>query len=308
MIRIAHLSDVHLNAVPAPELTQLLSKRMIGYVNWRRNRAHLMTSASLDRLVADMKAQQPDHIVVTGDLTNVALPGEFANATAWLQSLGDGDRVTAIPGNHDAYVPRADRIYRRLWAPWMSDHRIREDPGDATEDAVAHFPFLREFGQIAMIGVSTAVPSAPFMATGRIGRRQSENVRKLLQEAGEEGFFRIVLIHHPPKLIDFRRAHRRLTDARRLRAAVRSDGAELVLHGHDHIQSMTAIEGPTAPVPVVGVPAAGGPATDGPKAGGYALHDIEQTADGYALTVTQRGYDAEGEIVDKVKSGFSLTR
>lgn len=301
MIRIAHLSDVHLNAVPAPHLVQLLSKRAIGYINWRRNRAHAMTSESLDTLVADMKAQAPDHIAVTGDLTNVALPGEFENAAAWLQSLGNGNTVTTIPGNHDAYVPRADRIYCRLWAQWMSDDR-RPD-ADKVE-----FPFLRRFGQIALIGLSTAVPTMPFMATGRVGSKQTSAAKELLQETGKEGLFRIILIHHPPKLLDRRRPHRRLTDGRRLRRMIRSAGAELILHGHDHVPSMTAIEGPSYPVPVIGVPSASGPPTGGPKSGGYALHDIEPADNGYTLTVTQRGYGTDGAIIDKAKTEFSLTR
>ncbi len=301
MIRIAHLSDVHLNAVPAPELLQLLSKRAIGYINWRRNRSHAMTSESLDRLVADMEAAEPDHVAVTGDLTNIALPGEFENAAAWLESLGDGDHVTAIPGNHDAYVPFADRIYCRLWAKWMSDDRF-------PDRVPVTFPFLRRIGRIALLGISTAVPTMPFMATGRVGSRQTSALKDLLEETGKEGLFRIVLIHHPPKLLDYRRAHRRLTDGRRLRAMIRKAGAELILHGHDHVPTMTAIQGPVYPIPVVGVPAASGPTTGGPKSGGYALHDIAPAGDGYTLTVTQRGYDAEGTIVDKAKTEFSLTR
>ena len=85
-------------------------------------------------------------------------------------------------------------------------------------------------------------------------------------------------------------------------------GAELILHGHDHVPSMTAIQGPAYPIPVVGVPAASGPTTGGPKSGGYALHDIAPAGDGYTLTVTQRGYDAGGAIVDKARTEFSLTR
>ena len=198
-------------------------------------------------------------------------------------------------------MPFADQIYRRMWAPFMSDDR-------SPEADVAHFPFLRQYGRIALIGISTAVATIPFIATGRIGRRQLSAVRKLLEETGEKGFFRIVLIHHPPKLIDIRRTHRHLTDARRLRAVIRETGAELVLHGHDHLQSLTAIDGPSSPVPVVGVPSASNPPVDGPKSGGYALHDIEAVENGYTLTVTQRGYDAEGRIVDKARSEFSLNR
>ena len=300
MIRIAHLSDVHLGGMPEPRPAQLMSKRILGYVNWRRSRARLMTAGHLEAVLADMGAQAPDHIVVTGDLTNIALPGEFENAGRWLQDLGDGRTVTAIPGNHDAYVPRADRLYCELWAPWMSD--------DRTPDAgTARFPFLRTFGRVALIGVSTAVPTMPFMATGRIGRKQLADLKTLLQQTGNDGFFRIVLIHHPPRLSDYRRFFKRLTDGPQFRNIIREAGAGLILHGHDHTAAVTSVEGPVGPVPVVGVPSASGPPAAGPKAGGFALHDIEPVEGDYALTVIERGFDAAGAIVEKARRNFTLS-
>jgi 3',5'-cyclic AMP phosphodiesterase CpdA len=301
MFRLGHISDVHLAPVPTPRRRQLMSKRIIGYSNWRKNREKAMTSESLDRLVADMRAQKPDHIAVTGDLTNIALREEFENAQRWLEALGTPDRVTAIPGNHDAYVPGAHLRYAALWAPWMAgDEAARAD--------TSLFPFLRRKGHVALIGVSSAVASAPFMATGRVGRGQTERLTAVLAQAGGEGLFRIVLIHHPPKLIDASRALRRLTDGKRFRYAVRSAGAELVLHGHEHVRCMTSIRGPMGEVPVVGVPAGSGPATGGPEAGGYALHEIERDEEGWRLTVIHRGYDGSGEIVETARRTYSVSR
>ncbi|HSG96262.1 MAG TPA: metallophosphoesterase, partial [Afifellaceae bacterium] len=211
MFRIAHLSDVHLAPLPEPRLRDLASKRLIGYANWRFNRAREMTAQSLDRLLADMRAHDPDHIVVTGDLANIALYEEFEAARRWLDMLGPPARVTVIPGNHDAYVPGAHRHYRRLWAPWMSG----DDAGPGED---AHFPFLRRRNSVAMIGVSSAITSRPFMATGRLGRDQAEKLRVLLEETGAEGLARVVLIHHPPKMMDWRGFTRRLTDAGRFRS------------------------------------------------------------------------------------------
>ncbi len=300
MIRIAHLSDVHLGDMPEPRPVELMSKRILGYVNWRRSRARLMTAGHLEAVVADMKAQSPDHIVITGDLANIALPGEFENARNWLQSLGDGRKVTVIPGNHDAYIPGAGRLYCRLWQPWMSDDRA---PGAGT----ARFPFLRKIGRVALIGVSTAVPTLPFLATGRIGRKQLSDLKTLLQNTGNEQFFRIVLIHHPPRLSEYRRFFKRLTDASRLRAVIRVAGAELILHGHDHTAAVTSLEGPSGAVPVVGVPSASGPPGTGAKAGGFALHDIEPVGEGHALTVIERGFDATGRIVEKARRNFDFS-
>ena len=38
--------------------------------------------------------------------------------------------------------------------------------------AAAGFPFVRRRGPLALIGLSTAVPTPPFMATGRLGEAQ----------------------------------------------------------------------------------------------------------------------------------------
>jgi 3',5'-cyclic AMP phosphodiesterase CpdA len=301
MFRLAHLSDVHLGPVPNLRLWDYASKRIVGYANWRRNRAGAMTSDTLDRLVADLRAQSPEHTVVTGDLTNIAMREEFENARRWLEALGPPDRVTAIPGNHDAYVPRAHHRYRKLWAPWMASD-------DAEHIGQALFPFMRRKRHVALIGVSSAVASAPFMATGRVGERQTDRLAALLREAKAEGLFRIILIHHPPKLIDPRSAWRTLTDGRRVRSAVELHGAELILHGHEHIRMMTAIKGATGVVPVVGVPAGSGPAIGGPRAGGYALHEIAESGSGYELTVIHRGYAESGEIVETARVSYSVNR
>src|SRR6266851_2907134 len=99
---LAHLSDPHLPPLPSPRLRDLAGKRALGYLHWKRNRQKVHKRDVLDALVADMQAQRPDHIAVTGDLVNLALEAEFAPARAWLDSVGASDRVTVIPGNHDA--------------------------------------------------------------------------------------------------------------------------------------------------------------------------------------------------------------
>jgi 3',5'-cyclic AMP phosphodiesterase CpdA len=300
MFRLAHFSDVHLAPLPAPRLRDLVSKRLIGYANWRLNRAREMTAQSLDRLLADVRTHNPDHIVVTGDLANIALYDEFEAARRWLEMLGPPANVTVIPGNHDAYVPGAHRHYRRLWAPWMTG-----DDGDPGEDA--RFPFLRRRDGIALIGVSSAVASAPFMATGRIGPGQAEKLAVLLEETGAEGLTRVVLIHHPPKLMDWRGFTRRLTDAGRFRSVIQKAGAELVLHGHDHRATTITISGPDGPVPVAGAAAGSGPPGGGHKPGGYAIHEISTGKDAVQVTVIHRCFDADGAIVETARDRFALS-
>src|SRR5690349_1176042 len=103
MFKLAHLSDIHIGPLPDVELYQLVSKRAIGYVNWHRNRRHLMQDHVLGTIVTDMKAAAPDHIAVTGDLVNLALDAELEAAKLWLETLGPSNSVSVVPGNHDAY-------------------------------------------------------------------------------------------------------------------------------------------------------------------------------------------------------------
>src|SRR5215469_3998098 len=139
---LAHLSDPHLPPMPKPQASELLGKRALGYLNWTRNRHKFYKREVVDALVADLTAQAPDHITVTGDLVNLALNAEFAPALAWLRNVGAADRVTAIPGNHDAYV-RATRLrFTNDFADYVS--------GD---DKASTFPTLRRRGPIALIGL-----------------------------------------------------------------------------------------------------------------------------------------------------------
>lgn len=117
---LAHLSDPHLPPLPTPRLVELAGKRALGYVNWRRNRHKYQRREVLDALVADIKAQAPDHIAVTGDLVNLAMEAEFAPARAWLDSVGPPDRVTTIPGNHDAYVRATRHRFGESFAPYLA--------------------------------------------------------------------------------------------------------------------------------------------------------------------------------------------
>ena len=301
MFRLAHFSDVHLAPLPKPRLRDLASKRLIGYANWRFNRAREMTARSLDRLLSDMRSHNPDHIAVTGDFANIALYEEFEVARRWLEQLGPPANVTVIPGNHDAYVPGAHRHFRRLWAPWMTGDDA--DPGEN-----ARFPFLRRRDGIALIGVSSAIASAPFMATGQLGPGQTERLGALLQEAGAEGLARIVLIHHPPKMLDRLGFTRCLTDAGRFRSVIAKAGAELILHGHDHRATTVTIAGRDGPVPIAGAAAGSGPCRDNHKPGGYALHEISADEDAFQIIVTHRCFDARGAIGETARDRFRLSR
>lgn len=278
MFRLAHLSDIHLGPLPQVAYRDLVSKRITGYINWRRNRSANLHEGVIDSIVADMKAAAPDHIAISGDLMNLALDGEIVLARLWLESLGSPQDVSVAPGNHDAYVPGAlDRV-REAWSPWMR--------GDDTGKMA--FPYMRVRGQVALIGVSSARATAPFMASGFFGQEQAAELARLLEDARTRGLCRVVMIHHPP-VRGAAAAHKRLFGIDRFQKTMRDCGAELVLHGHTHLPTTYRIAGRDGTVPVVGVAAAGQAPKSRRPAGQYNLFEIDGGPERWRIALTRRG-------------------
>jgi 3',5'-cyclic AMP phosphodiesterase CpdA len=277
---LAHLSDPHLPPMPSPSLRELAGKRALGYLNWTRNRHKYHRRDVLDALVSDLQAQAPDHIAVTGDLVNVALNAEFAPSRAWLESVGPPDRVSVVPGNHDTYVRSTRHRFAESWAAYLGDHQAADNSPS--------FPFLRRRGPLALISLSSAVPTAPLMATGRLGRAQLDALERMLVGLSAEQAFRVLLIHHPLRSDSY---IKRLTDSRLLLALLKQHGVELILHGHDHVHSTVWVEGPSGSIPAIGVPSASAIAHRHHPAAAYNLFSIERGSTGWAVEQTVRGID-----------------
>ena len=277
---LAHLSDPHLPPMPETRLRDLAGKRAFGYLNWKRNRHKIHRREVLDTLVADMQANNPDHIAVTGDLVNLSLEAEFPSALDWLQSVGPPDRVTAIPGNHDAYVRATQHRFAEAWSEYLK--------GDDAPAEGASFPHLRRRGPLALISLSSAVPTAPLMATGRLGNSQRNALEGLLASLPATRFFRVLLIHHP--LRSTSRA-KRLTDSPQLRAILKLQGVDLILHGHDHVHSTIWVEGRDGLIPAVGVPSASALPHRHYPAAAYNLFSVERDETGWRCDQIVRGVD-----------------
>ena len=284
IFRLAHLSDSHIGPLPKPRLRELLSKRLTGYVNWqRRGRIHNMDV--LGEIVADIHAQAPDHIAMTGDILNIGLPAEFPLAENWLKTLGEAQHVSFVPGNHDAYVPSAVPFIAKTFAPWMAGDVARADT----------FPYLRRRGEMAFIGLASGVPTAPLLANGRLGAAQRARFAQMLAET--RGLMRVVMIHHPPHNTGATLG-RGLTDSRRFEKIIREQGAELIIHGHNHRHSIAYLEGPKGRVPVVGVASASAvPGSERHRAA-WHLYEIAKHGADWRIEGVIRGktHDSSGVI------------
>ncbi len=270
---LAHLSDPHLTSLVGVRSSDLLNKRILGYLSWRRRRRRIHRMEPLAAVVADMRGFAPDHLAVTGDLTHVGLPAECEAALAWLRELGPSDRISLVPGNHDRYVAAEFDRTVGLWREYFR--------GD---DGSTGFPFLRRRGPVALIGIDTAVPTAPFLASGRIGDTQRARLAQHLAGARVAKLFRVVLIHHSP-LLDGHSRRKRLSDAAALTDTLIAHGAELVIHGHGHTDRIDRLTGRDGPMLVVAVPSA---SHSEPGRAGWNRYSISGAAGHWQLDVEAR--------------------
>lgn len=290
-LSFAHLSDPHLTTLTGVDWRNLLNKRVLGYLSWRRRRRYEHRREVLAELVADLRQFHVDQIVVTGDLTHIGLPAEFAEARQWLDALGEPADVMIIPGNHDAYVRAPWQTTRRQWLPYLvSDPEWqRSDDGDRQ----GLWPAVRVRGPVAFIGLDSAVPAPWFMATGRLGDVQLKRLGDVLQATSEQGLFRVVLIHHPP-VPGEEKWRKRLIDAPALCEVIAAHGAELVLHGHRHRAIDSRIEVPGTHVPVFGVPSASAIGHAG-RPSQYYRFEVGRSGSGWRLRVNVRSYQPDAE-------------
>ena len=296
MFKLAHISDVHLGPLPRLSIRELASKRITGFVNWHRNRRKHLFGGTLDLLLDDIKVKQADHLAVTGDLVNLASGIEIETAAAWLKTVGDPQHTSVVPGNHDAYVPGSYERAMRAWYPYVRGDRT---PVERQQDQHI-FPYLRIRDQVALIGCSTAVATPPFAASGFFSARQARETVNMLRATGDAGLFRIVMIHHPP-IRGATSFYKRMIGIRRFAAVISTGGAELVLHGHTHLNTVHWLRGQTGPVPVIGIASASQGAGGLKPRAAYNLFTIagrpgawELKAERYSLNATGDGVEAEG--------------
>jgi 3',5'-cyclic AMP phosphodiesterase CpdA len=286
--------------VRIPGLLPMLNKRVFGWLKWTFQRSKIHRPEVVEALVDDLRAMQPDHVAITGDLTNLSLEEEFKSAEAWLRQLGDRQFISLVPGNHDAYVPLPWRTAWRHWQEYLESDTpngaLLHPEASFQELTDTYFPSVRIRGLAALVGVCTAQPVWAFQAGGTAGPNQLERLERILRELDGSGLCRVVLIHHPPTHSD-KTLRRGLADSEALCAVLQKNGADLILHGHAHKTLLTSLTGPRSPIPVIGVRSASDFGHQPDRVAQYHLYRIERESDKersprFRITMVTREYEA----------------
>ena len=171
----------------------------------------------MQALLQLVEQQQPELVVLSGDVTQRARPEQFRAAKAALDRLGRP--VLVIPGNHD--IPLYD-VFTRLVRPYA---RFRAAFGDVLEPVHASDEFL----------VITVKTTRRWRHTnGVVSDAQIERVAERLQRATQQQL-RIVVVHQPVAVQREADAHDRLRNCDRALQRWAQAGCDLVLGGHIHL-------------------------------------------------------------------------
>ena len=244
MFRIAHISDLHIPPLPPISLRQLFSKRLLGLIAWHKKWKNEHQQSILDALQNHLQEINPDHICITGDITFTTLPAEVDRAADWIAQLGDPQKISLIPGNHDAYVPGALDYALEKWSRWMQD-----------DEGQNGFPYLHRRGPVDIVGLSSAVATPPGVSFGRIGQAQLKKTEMLLGKIKNSQRPSVLMVHHAPQ--DNAASRKRaLSDRKALREILCRSPVDLVLHGHLHHPTRAVLDCPSGSIPVLGAASA----------------------------------------------------
>jgi 3',5'-cyclic AMP phosphodiesterase CpdA len=297
MLRIAHVSDTHVLSRSGVEWRRMLfNKRITGHANLilRRGRVHRREYLLK---VLEAATALADHVVVTGDITNLALESEYLEARSLLDGVARSVEVTVVPGNHDIYLPP---IHRERRFPHHFGGFLRSDlPEFALELPAGPYPCVKLRGPAAIIALSSGVPRPPFVAAGLLGDAQLAALRSVLAHPQVARRTPVILVHHPPVDSRIRLAQLRdgLVDAAALRKALAPLARGLVLFGHLHVRVRCLLRTATGALDVIG---ASGAALDHPDPSvraGFNLYRIEE--DGSIASVEAHVVDPSGTAVER---------
>ncbi len=252
MRRVAHVSDLHvLSPLGAEWRRALFNKRITGYANVLLRRGRVFRPHYLAK-VLDRAAELADHVVVTGDITNLALESEYAEARRLFDRVARTTELTVAPGNHDIYLPEIghERHFEQHFAPFLHS----DLPDLAVEVPAGHFPCVKLRGPLALISLSSAVPRPPFVSSGILGRAQRQALLRVLDHPEVKRRTPWILVHHDPldgasRLEQLRSG---LVDAAALRGVLSRLPRGVVLFGHLHIRSRRTLDTRAGTLEVIG--------------------------------------------------------
>ncbi len=276
-MRIAHFSDLHLLSLEGVGFHRFLNKRLTGWAMLRFHRGAVHKPHAVRAVAEEVSRARIDHVAITGDLTNLALESEFALVKSFLESdLGmHPDQVSVVPGNHDVYTRGAARS--RRFETFFQAYIASDLPQFGVDHHGARYPFVKLRGPVAIIGMSSAVPRAPLMASGRFGAAQIDQLARILEHPEVRARTKVILQHHPAhnvknRVVAFLEG---LHDSKHMLRALHHVEHGLILHGHSHIRVRRSVTTDVGALDVIGATSASLLSSHPHRHSGFNLYEFD---------------------------------
>ncbi len=271
-MKVAHFSDLHLLSLDGARVLDFANKRWIGGLNLLTNRSRHYHAAIFEQMVDDINQQDIDHIICTGDITNLAFLQEFEFAQSLFSKFRLAAKdITVVPGNHDCYIAEGSQHFDRIFGDY-----ITTDPDFSWEDD-DKWPIVKVRGNTVIIGLSTSRTTPWFTAYGVLGTKQCQRLESVLARPQMQNRSRIIALHHPPAGPPSQSKIRGLHDRKLLSDTIKKFGADLVIHGHEHRNLLAFLPGPNGQVPVRGIQSGTYEAGKPRRTARYRIFDIQDT-------------------------------
>jgi len=295
IMRIAHITDIHVTE--PPRFSQIWGKRLWGTAQlYLMGRARHFCRDVQEELARAVAAQQPDVLVVTGDLTSQALPQEFESFREIYEPLFSRQETIILPGNHDTYtLPTAGGVRAdATLQPWIGS---------------GPYPRLRVVGDVAFVSLCCSRPGV--YARGLCPEEQLLRLDFLLGDPVLDGKTVILLMHYATRNRDgspYDVYYECLANANAVEAVIAGHGSRIqaILHGHVHRGYRTELASPNGPIPILN-PGCGGTAWDPANRRTAHFNLIELAAT--KMRIQRHGYDGDtGCFVPESGGAYSSGR
>ena len=233
---IIHISDLHFHSYPQ-KFSEFNAKRILGATNLLIRRAREFPLKRAKLLVEIIQKMEWDHLVISGDITQLSLEKEFSLAREILDPLLiKSERVTVIPGNHDRYINQHDGtdLFTKYFGEFFGKNEIH----------------VSEINQKwILVGWDSAHPNDLRTAAGTVKNITIQATEKLLQNFPDQTNF-IVVNHYPltfPEDWKFDRSHELYNLVPVRNWILQNSQIRLYLHGHIHLNWVHRLPRDSAP-------------------------------------------------------------
>ncbi|CDG65645.1 MAG: hypothetical protein PWQ15_1411 [Methanobacterium sp.] len=192
--RIIHISDLHFGE---KDFSQQLKNKILNQI----------------------ESENPDLVIVSGDLTTNGYPHEYEEAAAFIDQLRSLTKTYAIPGNHDARNVGLIH-YENLIGNRKFVHKDKD-------------------GEYVIIGLDS---SEPDINDGQIGLDQIEWLKNQLEKIPEHMGKIVTFHHHLMPIPQTGRERNILLDSGDVMRLLTDNGVDLVLNGHKHVPNVWMVE------------------------------------------------------------------